>query len=215
MNHPAPTVPIPPRLARRPRDKHGRLVPWFVAYIDGQPDHRVVRLNGISDAVRFNLCWLCGDTLGAYQTFVIGAMCVINRVTGEPPSHRDCGEYSAQACPFLTHPNMRRRETGLPENMLAPDGEMDPRNPGVCVTWTVRSWSKKPGYQLFDLGEPTEVTWWREGRRATYVEALHCLVAGMDVLRPKAAQGPRAERDLADLEMQYATATNYLPGNTT
>jgi hypothetical protein len=34
-------TPIPTRMARLPLDKHHRPVPWFVAFIDGQPDHRV------------------------------------------------------------------------------------------------------------------------------------------------------------------------------
>ncbi|MFJ5038011.1 hypothetical protein [Streptomyces parvulus] len=207
-----PALPVPTRLARRPLDKHGRLVPWFVGYVDGQPDHRLVRPGGIRDAVRFGLCFLCGDVLGSYQTFVIGPMCAINRVTAEPPAHRDCAEYAAVACPFLTHPHMRRRPD-LPEHTVVPDGEMDPRNPGCCVTWTVRSWSQKRGMQLFDLGEPTQVDWWREGRPATYTEALDALVSGHEALKEIADQDERPLRAAADLEDQYWKATNYLPGN--
>ncbi|PWI16056.1 hypothetical protein DI272_19190 [Streptomyces sp. Act143] len=212
--HIAAAVPVPPRLARRPRDKHGRLVPWFVGYVNGQPDHRLVRPGGITDAVRFNHCFLCGQTLGAYKTFVLGPMCTINRVSAEPPSHRDCAEYAVQACPFLTHPHMRRRPN-LPEDTVAPDGTMDPRNPGASVTWTVRTYSKKPGMQLFDLGEPAWVEWWREGRRATYSEALDALVAGCDVLQDEAAKDTHPLRAAASLDEQYWKATNYLPGNFT
>jgi hypothetical protein len=202
----------PSRLARRPRDKHNRLIPWFVGYVDGEPDHRLVRLGGIRDAVRFNLCWLCGDPLGAYQTFVLGPMCTINSVSAEPPGHKDCSEYAARACPFLTHPHMRRREN-LPEDTVPPDGEMNPRNPGVCAVWTTRSWSKKPGLQLFSLGDPTEVTWWREGRPATYGEALDALVSGLDVLKAEADKDPRPLRARASLEEQYWAALAHLPGN--
>ncbi|WP_328434516.1 hypothetical protein [Streptomyces sp. NBC_00425] len=205
-------VPVPARMARRPRDRHGRLVPWFVGYVDGQPDHRLVRPGGIRDAVRFNLCFLCGDTLGAFQTFTVGPMCSINRVTAEPPGHRDCAEYAVKACPFLTHPHMRRRPD-LPEDTVDPDGDMDPRNPGACITWTVRSWSKKPGMQLFDLGEPTSVGWWKEGRPATYTEALDALVAGHDALAEKANEDERPLQAAASLLEQYEVALRYLPGN--
>ncbi|MEU7323328.1 hypothetical protein ABZ682_22675 [Streptomyces griseoviridis] len=203
-------VPVPARLARRPRDRHSRVVPWFVAYVDGQPDHRVVRPGGIRDAVRFSLCWLCGDVLGSYRTFVVGPMCTINRVSAEPPGHKDCSEYAAQACPFLTHPHMRRRPD-LPENTVAPDGLMDPRNPGACAVWTTRSWSKKPG--LFSLGDPTEVTWWREGRPAGYCEALDALVSGLEVLKTEADKDAYPERAQASLRDQYEAALLHLPGN--
>ncbi|MFF0092775.1 hypothetical protein ACFYSF_22820 [Streptomyces canus] len=209
---PAATVPVPARLARRPRDKHGRVVPWFVGYVDGQPDHRVVRPEGIRDAVRFGLCFLCGDHLGKHQTFIVGPMCVINRVSGEPPAHRDCAEYAVQACPFLTHPHMRRRDN-LPENTVPPDGEMNPRNPGVCVTWTTRMWAKKPGLQLFTIGTPTDVTWWREGRHATYTEALAGFVTGLEFLKTKADEDPDPARAHESLLAQYEAALAHLPGN--
>lgn len=209
---PVPTVPVPRRTARLPRDRHGRLVPWFVGYIDGVPDHRLVREQGITDAVRLNICFLCGQGMGAFKSFVIGPMCTVNRVTAEPAQHRECAVYAARACPFLTHPNMRRRPD-LPEDTVAPDGEMCPRNPGVCAVWTTRSYARKPGHQLFDLGEPTEVTWWREGRRATYTEALDALVSGMEVLGEAAAKDVNPAAAAESLEAQYWTATKYLPGN--
>ncbi|MYR58877.1 hypothetical protein GTY54_22425 [Streptomyces sp. SID625] len=210
----ATQLPPPPRLARLPRDKHGRLVPWFVGSVNGEPDHRLVRPGGITDAVRCKLCLLCGQTLGSYQTFVVGPMCVINRVSAEPPSHKDCAEYAARACPFLTHPHMRRREN-LPDDTVPPDGEMNPRNPGACVTWTTRKWLKKPGMQLFTFDEPTWVAWWREGRPATYAEAVDALVSGHDFLAEEAAKDPRPLRAAASLHEQYWKATEYLPGNFT
>ncbi|MEU6595053.1 hypothetical protein ABZ923_38650 [Streptomyces sp. NPDC046881] len=206
------SVPAPPRLARLPRDKHGRLVPWFVGYVDGQPDHRVVRPGGITEALRFNQCFLCGQALGAYKAFVLGPMCTINRVSAEPPSHKDCAEYAARACPFLTHPHMRRRDN-LPEDTVEPDGTMCPRNPGVCVVWTTRRFDKKPMLQLFDVGDPTEVTWWREGRPATYGEALDGLVAGLGVLQEEAEKDPRPLLARASLTHQYEAALLHLPGN--
>lgn len=207
-----PDVPVPRRMARLPRDRHGRLVPWFVGYVGGQPDHRLIREQGITEAVRLNICFLCGHGLGAFKSFVIGPMCTVNRVSAEPPQHRDCATHAARTCPFLTTPQMRRRPD-LPEGTVAPDGEMCPRNPGVCAVWTTRRFAMKPRYQLFDLGEPTEVTWWREGRPATYTEALDALVSGMEVLGEEAAKDRDPAAAARSLEAQYWTATNYLPGN--
>jgi hypothetical protein len=91
---------------------------------------------------------------------------------------------------------------------------MHPRNPGVCAVWTTRSYSLQYGFRrLFDLGEPTEVTWWREGRRASYSEALDALVSGMEVLGEAAAKDVNPAAAAESLEEQYWTATKYLPGN--
>ena len=153
------SIPVPPpRIARLPRNHAGYPVPWFVATVDGTPDFRIVRPGGIKDAVRFELCWLCGQRLGANAAFVLGPMCTINRVSPEPPSHRDCALYAARACPFLTTPHMRRRTTGLPGDIVDPDGEMIARNPGVVAVWVSRNWSPIPGHRLFDVGEAATVT---------------------------------------------------------
>jgi hypothetical protein len=207
-----PEITPPRRLARRPTDKHGRLIPWFVADVDGEPDHRIARADAVTDAVRLNLCWLCGEPLGAYKAFVIGPMCTINRLSAEPPSHKDCAEYAARACPFLTHPTMRRRPD-LPEDTVAPDGEMDPRNPGICIVWTTTKYTQRPGQLLFDVGDPTEVSWWREGHIAEYAEGLQALLAGKAVLQAAAEKDRNPRRALEILEAQYAEAIHYIPGN--
>lgn len=46
----APTVPA--RMRHLPLDKHDRPVPWFAAWIDGQPDFRVVAPGRTRDALR-------------------------------------------------------------------------------------------------------------------------------------------------------------------
>lgn len=102
-------IEIPARMRRLPRDKHGRVVPWFVAFVDGQPDHRIARGEAAEEALRFKLCWVCGNPLGANLTFVIGPMCVVNRVTAEPPAHRDCAIYSAQVRRVARGPGAHRQ----------------------------------------------------------------------------------------------------------
>lgn len=206
------SLPVPPpRIARLPRNHAGYPVPWFVAVIDGVPDFRVIRANGITDAVRFRTCWLCGQPLGANAAFVIGPMCAINRVSAEPPSHHDCATYAAQACPFLTRPEMRRRENGLPEDTVAPDGEMCARNPGVALVWTTRSWRMIPGYRLFDVGQPTRTEWYAHGRQATRDEVMASIDSGLPVLRAEAENDPRPKPALAELDRQYADAMQLLP----
>jgi hypothetical protein len=189
------TVQIPPRMARLPRDRHDRVVPWFVAWIDGSPDHRIADADKRIQAIRRRLCWVCGKPLGAYLSFLIGPMCAVNRVTAEPPSHRDCATFSARVCPFLTTPRMRRRETGIPDEVTNPGGTMIRRNPGVSLVWTTRSYrlERDAGGVLFRVGDPTGVDWWAEGRPATHPEALESLESGLPILHETAAaEGPRA-----------------------
>src|SRR5437764_29347 len=102
-----PNLPaLPSRLKLLPVDERGFPVPWFVAWIDGKPDFRVVDQRKMAIAVSEKRCWVCGDFLGRYMAFVIGPMCAVNRVSSEPPSHRECAEFSVRACPFLTKPKV-------------------------------------------------------------------------------------------------------------
>lgn len=206
------TLPAPPpRIARLPRDHANRPVPWFVATVDGVPDFRVVRANGIADAVRFGLCWLCGQRLGANAAFLLGSMCAVNRVSPEPPSHRDCALYAVRACPFLTNPHMRRRTTNLPEDTVMPDGDMITRNPGVTALWLTRTWRMDPTYRLFDVGDPVTVSWWAHGREATRSEVLDSIGSGMPVLRGAAEKDPRPRLAVAQLAAMHAEALRLVP----
>jgi hypothetical protein len=206
------TLPVPPpRIARLPRNHAGYPVPWFVAWIDGTPDFRVVGTGKLDDAVRFRQCWLCGGQLGANVAFVIGPMCAVNRVSAEPPSHRDCAVYAATACPFLTTPGMRRRDSNLPQDAADPDGIMIARNPGVALVWVSRTWRMQPMLRLFDVGAPVETRWFAEGREATRAEVLASIESGLPLLRAEAEADPRPAEALAELESQRARAMALLP----
>lgn len=202
--------PIPPRMARLPRDHRGYPVPFFVAWVDGVADFRVSDGRRLFDCVSCDLCWLCGQKLGAYRSFVIGPMCVVNRVSSEPPSHRDCAEWAAQACPFLARPSAERRTTNMPEQHVEPAGIAIKRNPGVAVVWTTKKFrlvrvEGEPGVNagvLFDVGEPDSVTFWAHGRKATLEEVEASIESGCPSLRVEAEKdGPSGvesyERSLA------------------
>lgn len=212
--------PPPPRIARLPRDKHDRPVPWFVAWIDGAPDFRIVARGKVEEALRFEKCFVCGDRLGRRVTFPVGPMCTINRTAPEPPCHKECAIYAAQSCPFLTRPNMRRREAGLPEghhlDTHAP-GHAAAHNPGVTALWTTRQLQPvvdDKGGILVRMGEPDEVLWFAAGRPATRAEAEESLAAEADVLRAltrQAEHGARLAGELAAIDAAYQAALRYLP----
>ena len=211
---------LPRRFAGLPVDKRGYPVPWFVEWSDGEPDHRIARHEALSEALRRNLCWLCGQPLGRNGVFVIGPMCVVNRTSSEPPSHKDCAEFAVKACPFLTRPAARRRDANLPE-VDDPAGEMITRNPGVSVLWTTRHWTTfrpRGGGILVRVGDPTDVSWWREGRPANREECIESIEAGIPALI--AAIGPVADRgsmeakvELAMLDARRRDAMVFLPEN--
>lgn len=187
-------LPLPERIAKLPVHR-GYPVPWFVAWLnaeekamprgEGIPDFRVLHPMAATEAWKNQTCWICGEALGSYKAFVLGPMCAINRTSAEPPSHRECGIWSAIACPFLTRPQARRREAGLPKHEEAP-GVMLRRNPGVALVWV----TKKPGLKadprggvLFDIGPPDNVHWYAEGREATHDEVMESINSGLPFLR--------------------------------
>jgi hypothetical protein len=186
-------------------------VPWFVVWIDGRPEFRVADADKRRLAVLNGLCWVCGQSLGRYQTFVLGPMCAVNRVSAEPPCHLDCAEFSVKACPFLSKPRMVRRENDLPENTSC-DGEMIRRNPGATALWTTRSFrvvSDGKGGTLFQVGDPVSVSWWACGRQATAEEVAASVESGLPLLRQMAqAQGEDAVRQL---EQMFQAARRHFP----
>jgi hypothetical protein len=188
------------------------VVPWFVVWIDGVPDFRIIDPEKFRRALRERRCWLCGEKLGKFLAFVIGPMCAINRTTAEPPSHRTCAEYAAMTCPFLTRPHARRRETNLPDHVVVPPGEMLRRNPGVTVIWITRRFvlfdDGKRG-TLIEIGDPVELLWFAEGRTATRREILDSIDSGLPHLRALAeSEGVDA---LAALTRSYQRALALVP----
>ncbi|GJE33189.1 hypothetical protein [Methylobacterium oxalidis] len=201
----------PDRLASRPVDGRGFPVPWFVAWVDGTPDFRCVAPGKLEEAVRRSLCWVCGRPLGRFKTFVTGPLCAVNGVSAEPPSHRDCAEHSARACPFLSRPRMRRNDKDLPDEAPHPAGRMIDRNPGVALLWTTRSYRVLPvaGGALFSVGPPVSVQWFAEGREARRAEVVASLESGLPLLRSEAEKdGPEA---LAVLDRLYRQAMRWVP----
>lgn len=189
--------PVPESIRRLPKDKRGYPVPRFVAWLDGEPDFRMIAPGWLPQCVEKNLCWICGCKLGARKWFVIGPMCAINRVTSEPPSHRQCSEFAARNCPFLAHPLAKRNERNMPEHKFIPGVHLD-RNPGVSCVWETRTYTPfRPagGGLLFQVGDADTATFYREGRLATKMEVLDSVEGGLPFL-VHAAQldGPEAVR---------------------
>ncbi len=205
-------IPMPPRIARLPVDHRGFPVPRFVAMVDGKPDHRVVDARRFQPAIKNRECWICGEPLGRYLASLIGPMCAVNRVISEPPSHRECCEFSVAACPFLARPHAHRREAGLPGDAIDAAGVGLKRNPGVICLWIARDYRPfKPqgGGILFQLGEPIETIWYTEGQPATREEVVSALYRGLPALLDVAHQESREAEDA--LAAMVVRAQQVLP----
>jgi len=180
-----PELTALPRRMRSLPIHRGYPVPWFVASIDGVPDFRVMDRAKFSRAIREQRCWVCGEALGRYVSFVIGPMCAISRTTSEPPCHQECARWSAINCPFLTRPGMHRRDD-YPAEAEQPVGVPIDRNPGVTCVWTAHAFTlfTPPGGRghLLTVGEPTEVEWFAEGRAATREEVKASIESGFPLL---------------------------------
>ena len=204
---------VPARMQSLPVDHRGYPVPWFVAWIDGKPDFRVIGPGKIRDAVRLKKCWVCGEPVGRNMTFVIGPMCAINRTISEPPSHHDCAVFSAMACPFMALPKAKRRESNLPADTKEPAGVGLKRNPGAVLCWTTREYRlmRVDNGILFRLGEPDELLWCAEGRAATRAEVLASIDSGIHLLRDEAEkEGPDA---IAAFNRMYAAGLKLVPAD--
>lgn len=213
---------MPKRIARLRKDERGYPVPRFVEWIiDGhaarpsdpgaKPDFRYARPEYRNQAFKHGYCWVCGEQMGVHKVYAIGPMCVVNRVTAEPASHRDCAEYAAKACPFLLRPRMRRLPVGEDEPKHAP-GIMIERNPGcICLYETndAKAFQANGGW-LIRLGEPTRIDWWAEGRQATRAEVEASIDSGYPILFEMAKKdGPDAVDELmamADKAMKLLPA---------
>jgi hypothetical protein len=198
------SIPTPDRIKHRPISRTGFYVPWFVyvSHETGEPDFRVIGPGKMEQAVKRNLCWICGGALGVHRASVIGAMCAVNRCISEPPAHFECAEYAARACPFLANPRAKRNEKNLPEERIEPAGTIR-RNPGVVAVWVAREIKpfRHEHSVLFRLGEPERVLWFAEGRPATRAEVLHSIDTGLPLLYDEAdRQGIDRAEVLKDID---------------
>jgi len=201
-------------MAKLPLDR-GYPVPWFVEWIDGVPDFGIMDGRELVQAIQQNLCWVCGQPLGSYLAFTIGPMCAVNRVSAEPPSHRDCAIYSATACPFLTRPKMRRRhDTSYPAEAEKPGGMMLERNPGVALVWITKRYTtipQPPNTPLFRIGSPHAVLAFAHGKRARPDEVHESIVTGLPALVDAAKQDGRGAMEELARALRLACALLDIP----
>ena len=202
---------VPERMLKRPIDRRGYSVPWFVGKVNGKWDFRYADAEKWHRAIAERRCWVCGQSLGRTYTFVLGPMSLITHFTSEPPCHKACAVYAVRACPFLAHPRAQYRTSNPAPEGVAPDG-LQLHNPGVSVLWGARGYSIEATANndwLIGLHDPLTLSFWREGRQATRAEVLAGIRLGMDALRADVS-GSLEKR--AGLRRNVADAMARLPG---
>lgn len=162
-------VPIPPRLASRPRDARGYPIPALVLVdSEGKPDFKTTDLEKWSRAYHSRTCSLCGQTMGRHLAFIGGPNSYKYRYFTDLPMHRDCAEYAIKVCPYIAVPNFK-----YAENIRAPDGytlsvsnQVSPDRPDrfvLAITTSCKA-ERLDGDTLAVKAAPWEsVTWWRDG----------------------------------------------------
>ena len=204
--------PLPSRMLALPVDDRGYVVPWFVDWIDGKPEFRAMDPKKWLRAVREKLCWVCGERLGRFMTFVAGPMCGINRTSSEPPSHLECAEWSARNCPFLNNREaIRRVDDVIGADMSNGPGFALTRNPGVTMLWTTKDYSvfdDGKGKPLIHMGAAEHVKWYAEGKPATREEVMESIESGLPALVAVAQQQDGAMKYLDAARQNFE---RYLP----
>ena len=198
---------LPSRMATLPVDDRGYVVPWFVDWIDGKPEFRAMDPKKWVRAIKEKLCWVCGERLGRWMTFVAGPMCGINRTSSEPPCHLECAQWSARNCPFLNNPEMLRRED---ENVnplsQGIGGCAILRNPGVTMLWTTNTYSifsDDRGGRLVHMGEPSHVEWYAHGKIATREQVMESIDSGFPALAEMALKQEGAMQYLNECRARF------------
>lgn len=217
-------VPIPIRMRKLPISDKGFPIPAFVCWLDpngggylgeGAPgavrDFRIINHEYLDRVFRLSRCWICGEPLGRFRVFAIGPMCAVNRVTMEPPNHRDCVEYAVRCCPFMVRPRMRRNAKDMPTAERHIPGLHVDRNPGAYCLYQTETYHrfKAAGGALIRLGVPQRVDWWMEARAATREEVLTAIDSGMPSLMKVARI--EGEEAVAELKRGYDRALAWLP----
>jgi hypothetical protein len=131
-------VPIPARLAKRPRDQRGYPIPYIVL-VDGQGVHfEVTDPRPWLKCVRFYRCGLCGELLGPSWCFIGGPRSLANRLFTDPAMHEECARYALAVCPYLA---LRRGYTANVDPAYRIDPLVSPERPEKFgLGFTSRPW---------------------------------------------------------------------------
>jgi hypothetical protein len=203
---------LPEKMQALPLDGRCFPIPWFVAFVSGKPEFRLSDPRKIVEGWQREVCWVCGGRLSAYRAWVIGPASAVEGASPEPPSHLECGRFSATACPFLSNPAARRNRRSLPAN-YSPGADMIDANTNVTALWITKGRGadliRTSQGILFKLKPPERIEWFSKGREALNAEASFGLSAAVIELRPHSEREGVAS--VRDFEQRLRFVESWLP----
>jgi hypothetical protein len=201
----------PSRIVRLPTDRRGFPVPWFVLWREADPQFPVIDSSKLKVAWKDERCWVCGDKLGAYRSWVVGPMSVIEGATPEPPNHHECAVFSVTSCPHLATPLARYSETYNGHPDYGRQANISRIRTGAVAIWTTKGRGATPfpagSGLLFGLEEPSSLDWYAAGKPATADAVRAAIAVGLPVLL-KAAE---TERRTAQFERRLEWLEKWIP----
>lgn len=142
---------IPERLQKRPVGRDGKIIPWYAGDDPDSFDMGKTFPGRIQESIDHRSCFMCGDELGEYQSFMLTPEMTISRFSFDAPAHPNCVE-------LIVHQRW----------------DFD----GICAIWTSKNPIAvcnpigpivAPG---FYIGDPTAVTWYNRLGKASRQEII-------------------------------------------
>jgi hypothetical protein len=165
------SIPIPARLASRPRDARGYPIPANVLIDEatGKPDFRITDIHKWTRACARKNCALCGEALGRHMAFIGGPLSFDNRYFTDLPMHRECAEYALQVCPYLAVPNFKYSESfsapeGFSVNVSDEVSSARPAKFALAITKTYQAMRTPDGTYVVRAAPWEQVSWWQDGQ---------------------------------------------------
>jgi len=161
---------MPERIRMLGHDAIGNPLLYFAERgANGLMNYRAVRAEAVDRCITHGLCYICGQPLGRNKAFLTGPVGALRQIAIDPPCHRGCAVFAAQACPYFTAPRLR------PDAMLTNN---------ACCVWTTRSFTSLPIDNAihYHLGKPIEVTWFSQGEPASHEQVLRAMQSALRIL---------------------------------
>lgn len=133
-------IMIPEFLSHLKVDERGYPIPFFVKWIKGKPDFRILDEHNRELCIKDRLCSICGKVMeDIFFYFISGPIGFHNKVSTDAPMHENCARYSLSVCPHLLYQRAERRDEDI--MYLKNDHQILQKPPYMVLARTVRYWT--------------------------------------------------------------------------
>lgn len=205
--------PLPVRLAKLAVAENGYPIPYFVGKKDGKIDFRVVDQDKILQCIRFSKCWICGEPLGKFKSFVGGPISTLTALSYEPPCHVECATFAVKACPHIIN-TMHSLRPVEESPAIAVNKNVMTHHPDVYAVYTTDSYTVDPnqGHLSFNIGHPLSIEWWYKGGLATR-EQVDAAIEKAVVKMCEGMSSSQSTQVQRSISMAVARLNRFLPAN--